>query len=294
MLSGGGAGRGRASALIDLESADGAPGVLLGVIGWPVGHSRSPSMHGAALAALGLPWRYVRLPIPVELLEETVRALPGSGFRGANVTIPHKEAALRLAGSATPAARAIGAANTLTFTADGVHADNTDAGGLIDALELPVGGRRALVLGAGGAGRAAAWALREAGAEVSVWNRTPARAETVAADLGVMHALDVRPALHGVDVMVNATSVGLRSTAGGADALEVLGLDGAEPPLVVVDLVYGAQPTPVERWARAGGARVVDGVEILVRQGARSLEGWTGRSAPLDVMRGAVLRRGVG
>ncbi|MEJ7716469.1 MAG: hypothetical protein WKF31_00340 [Thermoleophilaceae bacterium] len=128
------------------------PGVLLGVIGWPVGHSRSPAMQGAALAALGLPWRYVRLPVPVELLEETVRALAGSGFRGANVTIPHKEGALRLADSATPAARAIGAANTLTFTADGVHADNTDAGGLIDALEVPMAGRRALVLGAGGRG----------------------------------------------------------------------------------------------------------------------------------------------
>ncbi|MGI8596994.1 MAG: shikimate dehydrogenase [Thermoleophilaceae bacterium] len=264
------------------------PGVLLGVIGWPVGHSRSPAMQGAALAALGLPWRYVRLPVPVELLEETVRALAGSGFRGANVTIPHKEGALRLADSATPAARAIGAANTLTFTADGVHADNTDAGGLIDALEVPMAGRRALVLGAGGAGRAAAWALREAGAEVALWNRTPERAAAVAAELGVVHALDVGPALPGVDVLVNATSVGLGPGAGGVDALEALSLGGAEPPPVVVDLVYGAQPTPVERWARAGGARVVDGLEILVRQGARSLEGWTGRSPPLEVMRRAV------
>ena len=267
------------------------PGVLLGVIGWPVGHSRSPAMHGAALAALGLPWRYVRLPVPVELFEETVRALPDSGFRGANVTIPHKEGALGLADSATPAARAIGAANTLTFTADGVHADNTDAGGLIDALERPTAGRRALVLGAGGAGRAAAWALREAGAEVALWNRTPERAAAVAAELGVVHALDVGLALPGVDVLVNATSVGLEPGAGGADALKALGLDGAEPPPVVVDLVYGAQPTPVGRWARAGGARVVDGLEILVRQGARSLEGWTGRSPPVEVMRRAVRGR---
>ena len=132
----------------------------LGVCGWPVAHSRSPQMHNAALAAVGLAdWRYLRLPLPPELFEETVRALPAAGFRGVNVTIPHKEAALAVADEASDAARAIGAANTLTFEDGAIKADNTDAPGLLAALGEPVAGRRALVLGAGGSGRAAAWAL---------------------------------------------------------------------------------------------------------------------------------------
>ena len=137
----------------------------LGVCGWPVAHSRSPQMHNAALAAVGLAdWRYLRLPLPPELFEEAVRALPAAGFRGVNVTIPHKHAALALADEMTVAAQAIGAANTLTFEDGRIEADNTDAPGLIAAIGERVAGRSALVLGAGGAGRAAAWALRTAGA----------------------------------------------------------------------------------------------------------------------------------
>jgi shikimate dehydrogenase len=127
---------------------------LAGVLGHPVGHSRSPAMHNAAFADLGLDWLYLRLPITPALFEETVRALPGSGYRGANVTIPHKLAALSVADHASSAARAIGAANTLTFAyGGGIDADNTDAGGFLDALEESPRGRTALVLGAGGAAR---------------------------------------------------------------------------------------------------------------------------------------------
>ncbi|MBX5468678.1 MAG: shikimate dehydrogenase, partial [Thermoleophilaceae bacterium] len=136
---------------------------LAGVLGQPVAHSRSPAMHNAAFRELGLDWRYVKLPVPPELFAELARALPGSGYRGANVTIPHKGAALALADERSDAAREIGAANTLTFADGAIVADNTDAQGLLDALGEPVAGRRALVLGAGGAGRAAAWALRGAG-----------------------------------------------------------------------------------------------------------------------------------
>src|SRR5688500_15271834 len=145
--------------------------ILAGVLGYPVGHSRSPIMMSAAFRELGLDWRYVRLPVAPGLFVETVRALPASGFVGANVTIPHKLAARALADELTPAAEAIGAANTLSFADGRIRADNTDAAGLIAALDEPVAGRSALVLGAGGAGRAAVWALREAGADVSVWNR---------------------------------------------------------------------------------------------------------------------------
>jgi shikimate dehydrogenase len=233
-------------------------------------------MMNAAFAELGLDWRYVKLPVPPERFAETARALPGSGYRGANVTIPHKLAAHGLADELTPAARAIGAANTLSFEDGRVLADNTDAGGLIDALGEKPRGRRALVLGAGGAGRAAAWALREAGAEVAVWNRTPERAAALATELGVRAAAAREPA----DILVNATSVGLHDE----DPAEELPLVDAE---VVVDLVYRKSRTALRRWAEARGARVVDGLEVLVCQGARSLERWTGRRAPVDAMRRA-------
>jgi shikimate dehydrogenase len=250
---------------------------LTGVLGFPVAHSRSPAMMAAAFAELGLDWRYLKLPVPPERFVETARALPASGYRGANVTIPHKLAAHALADERTPAAAAIGAANTLTFEHGRVLADNTDAGGLSDALGEGVHGRTALVLGAGGAGRAAVWALRDAGAEVAVWNRTPERARELAAEMGVAHA--ERPGLP-ADVLVNATSLGLHGEDLPAE------LEPA-PAAVVLDLVYGDEPTALCRWAEAGGARVVEGLEVLVRQGARSLERWTGRTAPLDAMRRA-------
>jgi shikimate dehydrogenase len=259
--------------------------VLAGVLGWPVGHSRSPAIQNAAFREAGLDWRYVRLPVPPELFDETVRALPMSGYRGANVTIPHKHAALALADERSAAAAAIGAANTLLFTEEGkVQADNTDAPGFLAALGEDPAGKRALVLGAGGAGRAVAWALREAGAaEVGVWNRTPERAAALADELGVRHA--ERPGA--CDVLVNATSVGLEPPLRGDEALHALGLDGVDPPPVVVDLVYSEEPTALLEWARRGGSRTVDGLEVLVRQGALSFERWTGVAPPLDVMREA-------
>jgi shikimate dehydrogenase len=261
------------------------PPALCGVLGHPVGHSRSPAIHNAAYADLGLDWRYVKLPVPPELFEETVRALPGSGYRGANVTIPHKIAALALADRASPAARAVGAANTLTFASGAIEAENTDAGGLLDAIGRPVAGSRALVLGAGGAGRAAAWALREAGAaEVAVWNRTPERAASLARELEVGAAERPGPA----DLLVNATSVGLDAGTSDEAALEELCLLSIDPPPLVVDLVYrSGGSTPVQSWAERAGATVVDGLEVLVRQGARSFELWTGEPAPLAAMRAA-------
>src|SRR5665213_3885369 len=183
----------------------------LGVLGWPVAHSRSPAMHNAALRALGMEgWRYQALPVPEELFAETTRALGQAGFVGANVTIPHKRAALALAEQSSEAARAIGAANTLTFAPDGtIAAENTDAPGLIAALDCLVGlpaHPSALVLGAGGSARAVVWALREAGAsEISIWNRTPDRAATLARELGVRTAREPG----GADLLVNCTSVGL-------------------------------------------------------------------------------------
>jgi shikimate dehydrogenase len=254
------------------------------VLGFPVAHSRSPKIQNAAFRALGLEWQYVKLPVPPALFAKTVRALPGAGFRGANVTIPHKHAALELADESTPSAEAIGAANTLTFLdGGGIEAHNTDAPGFLASLGEDPTGLRALVLGAGGAGRAVAWALREAGADVSVWNRTPERAKALAADLGVKQV--PRPAT--CDLLVNATSVGLEPRLDEADTLEALELDQLDSPQLVVDLVYGESPTPLLGWAERGGSRTVDGLEILVRQGALSFQRWTGIEPPLDVMRAA-------
>ncbi len=284
----------------------------LGVLGWPVAHSRSPAMQTAALAALGLAseWSYQRLPVPPELFEETTRALAGAGFVGANVTIPHKHAALALADDASPAAREIGAANTLSFAADGViAAENTDAPGLIaamsrDAAGCSPAGRTALVLGAGGSARAAVWALREAGArEISVWNRTAERARELALAFDVRAVVDPEAA----DILVNCTAVGLAASAPvepaagasdrpattGQDPLAALNQLGLTLDLVgrysyVVDLVYRADgPTPLLRAARERGVPALDGLEILVAQGALSLELWTGSTAPIDVMRRA-------
>lgn len=240
----------------------------LGVLGWPVGHSRSPAMQRAALREVGLDgWAYQLLPVPPELFDETVRALPGAGFAGANVTIPHKEAALAVADSATPLARTIGAANTLTFTPEGIEADNTDAPGLLAAIgDVPAS---ALVLGAGGSARAAVHALSGAGCDVRVLARTPARAEDLPATV-----VD-RPVA--AQALVNCTPVGL-------DDPDELPLDPAGYELVV-DFVYRDGGTALTR--RAGG-RVIDGLELLVRQGALSFTRWTGRDAPLDAMRAAV------
>jgi shikimate dehydrogenase len=255
----------------------------LGVCGWPVAHSRSPRMHNAALAVLGLNWRYQKLPFPPHLFTETVKALPALGFRGVNVTIPHKEAALALADKATETARAIGAANTLTFEPDGtIHADNTDATGFLTALRRPVYDRTALVLGAGGSARAVVYALRQGGArEIRVWNRTPERAAALADELGA--TVGDEPA----EIIVNCTSIGLSGTDDTFKALP-LQADDLSAGRLVVDLVYRHGGTQLLNVARANGAEVVDGLEILVAQGAASLERWTGRTAPDQAMREAV------
>lgn len=259
----------------------------LAVLGFPVSHSRSPAMQNAALSGLGLEheWRYEPVEVEPERFGDVVRGMESEGFAGANVTVPHKEAALALADKASAAAAAIGAANTLTFTGGRILADNTDAPGLIDSLPEPPGGKRTLLLGAGGAARAVLWALLEAGAEVDVWNRTAARARSLAAELGG-RAVDAETARgKSFELIVNSSAAGLGDT----DGLAALPLEPGSfrPGLTVVDMVYGESETTLLKAARDAGATTVDGLEILVRQGARSLEIWTGRKPDLDLMRSA-------
>jgi shikimate dehydrogenase len=262
----------------------------LGVLGWPVAHSRSPAMHNAALAAAGLThWRYQLLPAAPELFAELVRALPEASFRGANVTIPHKGAALALATAPTDRARAIGAANTLTFESGGqIVADNTDAPALAAALPWSIAGRSALVLGAGGSARAAVWALLDAGAsEVRLWNRSAGRGRELCDELGATPLPRTpAPAELRADVLVNCTSVGLD----GSDPFDrlPLGVDDLAQYGCVVDFVYTATGTALVAAAHARGVPVVGGLELLVRQGALSFERFTGRPAPVGAMRAAV------
>ncbi|HEX5610621.1 MAG TPA: shikimate dehydrogenase [Solirubrobacterales bacterium] len=273
----------------------------LAVLGFPVGHSRSPAMQNAALQALGLgdEWRYEAIEVAPEEFEARVRAMPGEGFAGANVTVPHKLSALAIADVASEMASEIGAANTLVFRPGGIEAHNSDAGGLIASLPESPAGQRALVLGAGGAARAAIWALGKVGAAVEIWNRTPARAETVrfevtqrAQELEVSIEVETVEAASPIELdqgayglIVNTTAVGLH----GEDPFDHLPLrrDGFIPGQAVVDMVYGDAPSPLLAAAAEAGASTVDGIEVLVQQGAISLQIWTDLEPPIDVMRAA-------
>jgi shikimate dehydrogenase len=263
----------------------------LAVLGQPVGHSLSPAIQNAAFAHLGLEdeWSYEAIELaPAEFALRT-RALEAEGFVGANITVPHKKAALQIADVASARAREIGAANTLSFSAGSIRAENTDAPGFLSALgDQPVGWK-SLVLGAGGSARAVVWALQEAGATVQVWNRTRANAEALVDDVGGS-VLDPsgRIPLAGFELIVNTTSVGL----GGQGATDLddlnLSLEDLSDVHTVVDLVYGDAPTVLLTAASAADARCIDGREVLVRQGAESFQIWTGVEAPIDVMREAV------
>jgi shikimate dehydrogenase len=257
----------------------------LAVLGHPVGHSRSPAMHAAALAELGLSaeWTYEAIDVAPGEFEALVRGMAEQGFAGANVTVPHKGAALTVADNPSETAREIGAANTLSFVEGEVNADNTDAPGLLDALPDPPAGLRALVLGAGGAARAVVWALVREGAEVEVWNRTELRSANLSAELGGRPVAE--PDQGDYALIVNATAVGLH----GERPFEELPLraDGFAAGQTVVDMVYGEGPTELLEAATEGGATVVDGIEVLVRQGVHSLRLWTGLEPSAEAMRAA-------
>ena len=257
----------------------------LAVLGAPVAHSRSPAIHNAAFAALDMDgeWSYEAIEVPPDQFEQRVRAMPGEGFVGANVTVPHKGAALLVSERRSGVAREIGAANTLTFQDDEIRADNTDALGLMESLPESPAGRRALVLGAGGAARAVVWALTREGAEVSVWNRTPERAAKLCAELG--GEVVENPGPGDYELIVNSTSVGLHGEDPFADL--PLASDWFGFSQTVVDLVYGDRQSKLLQVAGEAGAEVVDGLEVLVRQGAASFRIWTGVDPPIDVMRDA-------
>jgi shikimate dehydrogenase len=266
----------------------------LAVIGYPVAHSRSPAMQMAAFEALGIDdeWSYGAIEMSPQEFPRRIAELPDAGYVGVNVTVPHKQAALAICDDASEVAREIGAANTLSFRDGRIHADNTDAAGLLASLPGSPGGKRALVLGAGGAARAVVWALLDAGSEVEIWNRTAERAEQLASRFGAGVVAEIEHSVDGYDLVVNATSVGMdrpTTTKRGGESLKPLPIDADDlhERQVVVDLVYASGETDLARAARSRGATVVDGLEVLVHQGAESFRIWTGLAPPLEAMRKA-------
>lgn len=266
---------------------------LAGVIGFPVAHSRSPRLHGFWLARHGIAGHYVPLQVAPQDFADCLRALPRMGFAGANVTIPHKEAALELADRKSELAQRIGAANTLVFTDDGVEADNTDAHGftanILDHRPEWQPGTVALI-GAGGASRAVIVALLDRGANsIRVSNRSAGRAEALAADFGEAvipvpwherHSM-----LAGCDTLVNATSQGMA----GQPALD-LHLDDLPLTALVNDLVYTPLETPLLSAARQRGNPVVDGLGMLLHQAVPGFSRWFGVTPQVDqALRDAVL-----
>jgi len=262
---------------------------VAGILGWPVEHSLSPTMHNAAFAELGLNWCYLPFPVPPERLGEAVRGLAAVGCAGLNVTIPHKRAVIALASSASEAVEAIGAANTLVPDgAGGFWADNTDAEGFLraldDAARLDLEGARVLVIGAGGAARAVAYAVRSRGAMIVGANRTAERAAEIADEVVPFERPALDRAAATASLVVNATSLGM-----GSDRVPPeLPLEGIGPGQVAYDLVYRRGGTPWLHACAARGAEVVDGLAMLLHQGAASFVRWTGVEPPVDRM-GAAL-----
>ena len=263
---------------------------VAGIIGWPVEHSLSPAMHNAAFEALGLNWRYVAFPVHPDRVPEAIRGLAAAGVAGINVTIPHKRAVIECCSAVSDAVRAIGAANTLVPDGQGgFRADNTDAEGFVRALDeqapVDLDGRDVLILGAGGAARALAFVLKSRGARVVVANRTPGRAEGVGADDEAPFAGAGRDAaVERAALVVNATSLGLH----GDDVPPELPLEAIGPGHVVADIVYRPGGTPWLAAVAGQGARTVDGLGMLLHQGAAAFAQWTGQDPPVDVMRRAL------
>ncbi|MCC7166576.1 MAG: shikimate dehydrogenase [Rhodospirillales bacterium] len=261
---------------------------LAGVIGWPVGHSRSPLLHNHWLARHGIDGAYVPLPVAPADLELAIRALPRLGFAGANLTIPHKEKALALVDRATPRAWRIGAVNTLVVEPDGaVVGDSTDGQGFLANLaqERPGWSAKAgpaVVLGAGGAAAAVAFALMDEGApEIRIVNRSSDKAQSLAERLGdtarVIDWAERDQALAGAALLVNATSLGMSGQP--ALALDLAKLD---PRALVTDIVYAPLVTDLLQAAQARGNPIVDGLGMLIHQARPGFAAWFGITPEAD------------
>lgn len=264
----------------------------VGVIGWPVEHSLSPAIHNAAFLEAGLAWEYVHLPVPSPgMMPDAVREL-AAGFRGANVTMPHKLDAYRLCARTGEDAALLHAVNTLIVTGGEVSGENTDAPGFANFLRedasFDADNKQVLIYGDGGAARACALALAKLGASriVTAVRRPPGAGDMPRVVTGLdvdveLVALEDAPiAGAGVGLIVNATPLGTRGECPPLPA-------ALETSTLVVDLVYHPLVTPLLARAEAAGCQAFGGIGLLVHQAALSFELWTGTNAPLAVMRRA-------
>jgi shikimate dehydrogenase len=274
---------------------------LVGLIGWPVAHSLSPKMHNSAFASLGLDWVYVPLPVRPDDVQQALKGLAALNFAGVNVTVPHKQAVIRYMDELSDAAQITGAVNTIQIKEGKFYGFNTDAVGFLNSLieaNCHPKGVRVAVLGAGGAARAVVFALARAeAASVIVFNRTAERAAFLIDDLHetfpesrLSFAPLTRETLAGlddqVDLVVNTTSVGMSPHISESPwPVEVPLPKGA----IICDLVYNPLETVLLARARAAGAPTIDGLGMLVHQGAYAFELWTGHKPPLEVMRQACM-----
>jgi shikimate dehydrogenase len=270
------------------------PHPVAAIIGWPVGHSRSPALHGHWLARYGIAGAYVPLAVAPERVEEALRALPALGFAGANVTVPHKEVALAVSDFASERAHRIGAANTLVVREGRLEADNTDGYGFLENLNAGAPDwardKPALVLGAGGASRAVIDVLVTAGVpEIRLANRTRSRAERMAARVGqpvtVVDWAEARDAGEGVGLVVNTTSMGMV----GQPPLD-FDFAACAAGAVATDLVYAPLRTEFLEAAARHGMATVDGLGMLLHQGRPGFKAWFGHDPEVDeALREAVL-----
>ncbi len=280
---------------------------LLGVIGWPVSHTFSPAMHNAAIADLGLDFVYMALPIHPDDVATAVPGLAAAGFRGINITVPHKKAVRPLLHSIEKGAQAIGAVNTIVFDGHAPAANrrligyNTDwSGFLADLTELQVvlDGRDCLILGAGGAARAVAYGLAQSGSQVHVLARRLEQAETLVAEVGAFLSEDenwllARPLTNletiaadcAAPLIINATPLGMTATKDRSIWPDDLPFPAGA---FVYDLVYNPRKTKFMQQAEAAGCTVVNGLGMLVHQGARAFELWTGKQPNVQLMRAVI------
>jgi len=251
----------------------------LAVIGYPLSHTLSPVIHGAAIHALELDLTYDAVDLPPQSLPQFITKLSGSEWLGLNVTVPHKQAVMPYLAELSNEAQAIGAVNTIAVKVEGLVGHNTDARGFLADVEDhfgPVAGKRVAVLGAGGAAHAVCYALKDLAERVWVLNRTPERAQRLADRFGLESGgMEV---LSDADLIVNCTSAGLHE--GDSPIPDASMPKGAN----LYDLIYNPAETRLMKAVREGGGKAVNGLGMLVRQAAVSFEIWTGVEPPLDVM----------
>ncbi len=270
---------------------------VFALIGDPVEGSLSPPMYNAAFRHLGMDCVYVAFRVPSTSLREAVRGVRAMGIRGLNVTHPHKLSILPLLDDLHPSAREVGAVNTVKNEEGRLVGFNTDGEGAVNFLRERLGslrGSRVVILGAGGAARALAFSLLREGVELTVLNRTPSRARRLVLELrrrggkaewGGLGREEIRGALSGADLLINATPVGMDSTE------TLVTSDLMHRDLFVLDLVYHPPETALMREARRAGARAENGLGMLLHQAALAFTLFTGRKAPLEVMRRALRGR---